>query len=220
MKLPFTADQFLEIFKSYNESIFPIQIIFYLIAAIALFLLFSSTDKSRIISLILSFFWLWIGIVYNIIFFSKINKAAYLFGSLFIMQGIIFFIYGIVSNKLILRYNKNILNKTGIIFISYALIVYPVLGYFLGRPYPYSITIGLPCPTTIFTFGILLFSEKKIPFAALIIPLLWSIMGFTAALNFSVYEDFGLILSGLISFTLLTIQNRNAAWKQKQFERS
>ncbi|MGE5806118.1 MAG: DUF6064 family protein, partial [Ignavibacteria bacterium] len=88
------------------------------------------------------------------------------------------------------------------------------------RPYPYSITIGLPCPTTIFTFGILLFSEKKIPFAALIIPLLWSITGFTAALNFSVYEDFGLILSGLISFTLLTIQNRNAAWKQKQFERS
>jgi hypothetical protein len=220
MKLPFTADQFLEIFKSYNESIFPIQIIFYLIAAIALFLLFSSADKSRIISLILSFFWLWIGIVYHIIYFSKINKAAYLFGSLFILQGIIFFIYGIVSNKLILRYNKNILNKTGIIIISYALIIYPLLGYFLGRPYPYSITIGLPCPTTIFTFGILLFSEKKIPFTALIIPLLWSITGFTAALNFSIFEDFGLILSGLISFTLLTIQNRNAAWKQKQFERS
>lgn len=220
MKLPFTADQFLEIFKSYNESIFPIQIIFYLIAAIALFLLFSNADKSRIISLMLSFFWLWIGIVYHIIFFSKINKAAYLFGSLFILQGIIFFIYGIVSNKLIFRYNKNTLNKAGIIFISYALIIYPVLGYFLGRSYPYSITIGLPCPTTIFTFGILLFSEKKIPIAALIIPLLWSITGFTAALNFSVYEDFGLILSGLISFTLLTIQNRNAAWKQKQFERS
>jgi len=220
MKLPFTADQFLEIFKSYNESIFPIQIVFYLIAAIALFLLFSSADKSRIISLILSFFWLWIGIVYHIIYFSKINKAAYLFGSLFILQGIIFFIYGIVSNKLILRYNKNILNKTGIIIISYALIIYPVLGYLLGRPYPYSITIGLPCPTTIFTFGILLFSEKKIPFAALIIPLLWSITGFTVALNFSIFEDFGLILSGLISFTLLTIQNRNAAWKQKQFERS
>jgi len=220
MKLPFTAEQFLEIFKSYNESIFPIQIVFYLIAAIALFLLFSSADKSRIISLILSFFWLWIGIVYHIIYFSKINKAAYLFGSLFILQGIIFFIYGIVSNKLILRYNKNILNKTGIIIISYALIIYPVLGYLLGRPYPYSITIGLPCPTTIFTFGILLFSEKKIPFAALIIPLLWSITGFTVALNFSIFEDFGLILSGLISFTLLTIQNRNAAWKQKQFERS
>ncbi|MGE5811069.1 MAG: DUF6064 family protein [Ignavibacteria bacterium] len=213
MKLPFTADQFLEIFKSYNESIFPIQIIFYLIAAIALFLLFSNADKSRIISLMLSFFWLWIGIVYHIIFFSKINKAAYLFGSLFILQGIIFFIYGIVSNKLIFRYNKNTLNKAGIIFISYALIIYPVLGYFLGRSYPYSITIGLPCPTTIFTFGILLFSEKKIPIAALIIPLLWSIIGFTAALNFSVYEDFGLILSGLISFTLLTIQNRNARLK-------
>lgn len=161
----------------------------------------------------LSFFWLWIGIVYHIIFFSKINKAAYLFGSLFILQGIIFFIYGIVSNKLIFRYNKNTLNKAGIIFISYALIIYPVLGYFLGRSYPYSITIGLPCPTTIFTFGILLFSEKKIPIAALIIPLLWSIIGFTAALNFSVYEDFGLILSGLISFTLLTIQNRNARLK-------
>jgi len=215
MKLPFTAEQFLEIFKSYNESIFPIQIVFYLIAAIALFLLFSSADKSRIISLILSFFWLWIGIVYHIIYFSKINKAAYLFGSLFILQGIIFFIYGIVSNKLILRYNKNILNKTGIIIISYALIIYPVLGYLLGRPYPYSITIGLPCPTTIFTFGIILFSIKKIPLAVLIIPLLWSIVGFTAALNFSVYEDFGLIVSGLIGFTLLTIQRRKFSAEAK-----
>jgi hypothetical protein len=208
MKLPFTTEQFLEVFKFYNESVFPIQIIFYLLALFAFFLLFSNIEKSRLISMVLSFFWFWIGIAYHIIYFSKINKAAYLFGSLFILQGIIFFIYGIVSNKLIFRYNNSILNKTGIIFISYALIIYPLLGYFLGRHYPYSITIGLPCPTAIFTFGMLLFGEKKIPFAVLIIPLLWSIMGFTAALNFSVYEDFGLIVSGLIGFTLLTIQRR------------
>ena len=214
MKLPFTTEQFLEVFKSYNESIFPIQIIFYLLASIASFLLLNNTG-SRIIGLILSFFWFWIGIAYHIIYFSKINKAAYLFGSLFILQGIIFFIYGIYSNKLILRNNKNILNKAGIIFILYALIIYPLLGYFLGRHYPYSITIGLPCPTTIFTFGILLFTEKKIPFAVLIIPLIWSIMGFTAALNFSVYEDFGLILSGLIGFTLLTIQRRKFSAEAK-----
>jgi hypothetical protein len=54
----------------------------------------------------------------------------------------------------------------------------------------------------------LLLSEKKMPLAILIIPLLWSILGFTAALNFSVYEDFGLILSGLIGFVMLVIRDR------------
>lgn len=216
MNFPFSTEQFLEVFKSYNENIFPLQIIFYLGAFFILYQLFKKQKNSdKIITSVLSFFWLWIGIVYHITYFSTINKAAYLFGSLFVLQGIIFFIFGFISNRLIFRYKKNIYNYTGALFILYALIIYPVLGYFLGREYPYSITLGLPCPTTIFTFGILLFTENKISFTVLIIPLLWSIIGFGAALNFSVYEDFGLLISGLIGFALLAVQNRKIKLEAK-----
>jgi hypothetical protein len=165
-------------------------------------------NTTRTISIALAFFWLWMGIVYHIIFFSTINKAAYIFGGLFILQGIMFAGCGLIRKKLSFEYTKSGINKAGIILIIYALIIYPVLGQNLGHVYPYSPTFGLPCPTTIFTFGILLFTNKKIPWHLLIIPLLWSIIGFTAALTLTIYEDIGLLIAGIVGFTLLIISNK------------
>jgi len=209
MKFPFTVEEFLNVFKSYNESIFPFQFIFYLIAFLIIYLVFKQYEnKSKIISVFLSFFWLWIGIVYHLLFFTSINKAAYFFGGLFIIQGVLFGIYGIIKNSLTFEYQKIIYNYIGIIFIVYALIIYPILGYLFGHKYPYSPTFGLPCPTTIFTFGILLFVNKNIPILVLIIPLLWSIIGFGAALNLSIYEDYGLLIAGILGFILLVVSNK------------
>jgi hypothetical protein len=46
------------------------------------------------------------------------------------------------------------------------------------------------------------------PLHLLIIPLLWSIIGFTAALNLTIYEDAGLLAAGLTGFILLMLGNR------------
>lgn len=209
MNIPFTIEEFLNVFKTYNQSVFPIQIVFYLIAFFCVYLLFKPTKNSgKIVNSALSFFWLWIGIVYHLIFFTSINKAAYFFGILFIIQGALFFYYGVAKAKISYKYHNNYFNYIGIIFISYALIVYPILGYFLGHQYPSSPTFGLPCPTAIFTFGVLLFINNKIPIIIIIIPLLWSIIGFGAALNLSIYEDFGLLIAGLFGFILLLIQRK------------
>jgi hypothetical protein len=209
MQFPFSTEDFFNVFKIYNETVFPLQIIFYLVAGYCIYLLFRSINiRNRIIAGILSFFWLWIGIIYHIIFFSSINKAAYFFGVLFIIQAVLFYISGVLSNKLSFGFQKNVFNYVGLLLLFYALIIYPLLGYFLGHKYPYSPTFGLPCPTTIFTFGVLLFVNKKISVWLLIIPLLWSIIGFGAALKLSVYEDTGLIISGVFGFVLLLIANK------------
>jgi len=73
----------------------------------------------------------------------------------------------------------------------------------------------LPCPTTIFTFGVLLFANKKVPPHLLFIPLLWSVIGFTAALNLTIYEDIGLLVAGLITLILLLFSNRNFSIEKK-----
>jgi hypothetical protein len=178
MDLPFSLTDFLNVFKSYNQSIYPLQIVFYFIAFFCIYLLFTKNkNTTKVISIVLSFFWLWMGIVYHIVFFSAINKAAYFFGGFFIMQGIMFAGCGLIRKKLSFEYTKSTANNVGILLIGYALIIYPVLGTFLGHAYPYSPTFGLPCPTTIFTFGILLFTNKKMPWHLLIVPLLWSIIG-------------------------------------------
>jgi Family of unknown function (DUF6064) len=209
MQLPFSLGDFLIVFKTYNQTIFPLQIGFYFIVFISVYFLFTGNKNlNKIISITLSFFWLWMGIVYHIIFFSTINKAAYIFGAFFIIQGIMFAGCGLIRKKLSFEYTKSAVNKVGIILIAYALIIYPVLGHNLGHAYPYSPTFGLPCPTTIFTLGVLLFTNKKLPMHLLIIPLLWSIIGFTAALTLTIYEDAGLLIAGLTTFTLLLINNR------------
>jgi hypothetical protein len=126
------------------------------------------------------------GIVYHIIFFSAINKAAYIFGGFFIIQGIMFAGCGLIRKKLSFEYTKSrqiMWNSTYCLCVDYL----SGAGTFLGHTYPYSPTFGLPCPTTIFTFGILLFTNKKMPPHLLIIPLLWSIIGFTAALSLTIY---------------------------------
>jgi len=211
MEMPFTLEQFLDVFKKYNQAVFPMQAVFYLISLIAIDLTIKRYPKSdKTISIILAFFWLWMGIVYHLIFFSTINKAAYLFGALFILQGVLFFYFGVFRNKLSFKLGRNIdvYEISGIILFIFALIVYPVIGYFFGHIYPSSPTFGLPCPTTIFTFGLLLLNIRKCPVIILIIPFLWSIVGFTAALQFGIFEDSGLLISGLIATSLLIYRNR------------
>jgi len=86
------------------------------------------------------------------------------------------------------------------------MIGYPLLGYFLGHIYPASPCFGVaPCPTTIFTFGLLLLTVKRVPKYLLIIPLIWSFIGFTAALKLGIKEDIGLLIAGVATL-ILTIK--------------
>jgi hypothetical protein len=209
MKTVFTAEQFFGVFKKYNEAIFPMQALLYLLAIIAVYFVIKPGGKSsRIIAGIIAFLWLWMGVVYHLVFFTRINNAAYLFGPVFILQGILFLFFGVLHDKISFRLQPGVYGITGIILILFALIFYPVSGYFLGHVYPGSPTFGLPCPTTIFTFGLLLLSDKKLPYAILIIPLTWSLIGFTAAFKFGVTEDIALLLSGLIALAMTITRNR------------
>ena len=209
MSLPFTIDQFLGIFEKYNLSVWPMQIVLVLIAVLALFLSLKKISYSdKTISIVLGFFWLWIGIVYHLSYFTAINKAAYFFGVLFIIQGLIFLFAGGIKSKLSFKFQSSSYGVIGSLFILYALIIYPALGYSLGHVYPQNPTFGLPCPTTIFTFGLLLWTDKIVPKYVLVIPLIWSIIGFGAALSLGVKEDFGLLIAGVLGFALILIRDR------------
>lgn len=209
MNTPFTLEQFLEVFKNYNQAVFPMHFGLYLIAVAAIYLALKPHSKSdKIISNILAFFWLWMGIVYHFIFFTPIKQAAYLFGAFFIIQGVLFLIFGVRQNKLSFHFRADKYGITGAILIVFALIIYPILGYFFGHIYPSSPTFGLPCPTTFFTFGILLLNVNKCPLTILIIPFIWSVIGFMAALQFGILEDTGLFAADLITISLLIYRNK------------
>jgi hypothetical protein len=75
---------------------------------------------------------------------------------------------------------------------AYAL-AYPALNVVAGHTYPASPTFGVPCPTGIFTTGLLLTAAKPLPIAALVVPVLWAIIGGSAALLLGVTTDYVLL---------------------------
>lgn len=209
MKLPFTSEEFLTVFENYNQAIFPAQVFLYLLAALMVYLSVRKeewTDKA--ISGILSFFWLWMGITYHIAFFATINKVAYFFGALFIMQGGFFLWKGVFQNKLVFYLTKDRYSFVGAVLMLFALIVYPIIGYALGHIYPASPTFGLPCPTTIFTFGMFLTLNNKYPKIIVFIPLLWAIIGFSAAFALGIKEDISLLVAALLTAGFLIIKHK------------
>lgn len=207
-KIPFTTEQFLQVFEKYNQAIYPFQFALILVAIISVFLAASRKPfANKLISYLLGFLWLWMGIVYHLIFFTAISPPAYLFGTLFIIQGLLFLSEGVVRNRLSFRASQNFYGIFGAIFIAYALVIYPLIGYALGRTFTASPTFGVPCPTAIFTFGLLIWTDKRFPLSLLIIPVLWSLVGTSAALNFGIKEDFGLLVAGTIGTTIIIRHN-------------
>jgi hypothetical protein len=209
MNIPFSTEQFLDVFKTYNLSIWPMQIVFYFLAASSIYLIFfKKSFTNAFVGLCLAFLWAWMGIVYLGIFFSTINKAAYLFGFLFVVQGALILL-NVYKKGMNFQIKKDFSGIFSIIAIAYSLIIYPLISYLLGHGYPIGPTFGVPCPTTIFTFGILILSLETVPFYLLIIPIAWSIIALNAALSFGIMEDFGLIITCIVVTVYKIMQKRS-----------
>lgn len=209
MDLPFTTEQFLDVFRDYNTVIWPAQAVAYLLGLGAVVLTFRPTSRAdRGISAVLAVFWLWMGAVYHLVFFREINAAATLFGGFFLVQGLLFVYVGIVRRGLTFRARSDLYGWVGGLFMAYALAIYPVIGALLGHGYPQAPMFGVaPCPATIFTFGLLLWTAGRVSGWLLVIPTLWALIGFTAALTLSILEDTGLLVAGLLGPGLLRYRN-------------
>jgi hypothetical protein len=213
MDMPFTTEQFIEVFKSYNNAVYPMQVLLCLLAAVVITLSIKKIALGdKIISAILAFFWLWMGIVYHLQYFSQINNAAIAFGAVFILQGILFLYLGVIGNKLSYSFRLENFGWLGVLLVTYALIIYPMLGYAFGHVYPASPTFGLPCPTTIFTFGLLIWLQGKVPLGIIVIPFLWSLLGFSAALTLGIREDTGLLIAGISGLIVIVLRRRQPSY--------
>ncbi len=209
MFITFTFEEFLEMVTKYNNDLWPMHLFVYALAGIAIFLAVKKTSfSSRIISGILAFFWLWIGIVFNLMYFSKIFPMANIFTILFIIQGIIFVVTGVFKQSLSFSIKTDIYGVLGGIFILYAMVAYPLIEYLLGRGYPQILPFGLiSCPTTIFTLGMLLCCDRRLPKYVLIIPFLYSLSGIIP-ISLGIVEDIGLVISGLCATFLILYRDR------------
>ncbi len=200
MNLPFSVEQFFGVFEAYNANIWPVQAAAYGLGAVAVVVVARhSTLSQKVVPAVLAAFWLWTGIVYHLAYFSRINKAAYVFGALFVIEALLLLALATVKPRLSFQFERRVWPWIGAGLIVYSMIVYPLLGMLLGHPALEIPWFGVtPCPTTIFTLGVLLWADGP-RLAVLVIPLLWSAVGGSAALLLNVPQDYGLIVAGLIA---------------------
>jgi len=213
MKIPFTVEQFFDVFETYNQAIWPAQIGVYVLGLMIVAALLKPIDYSdQFISGVLALFWVWTGVLYHIFYFSLINTLALIFGVFFVLQGVALFFSGVWLKRLTFEITMSTRAIVGAVFVVFAMLLYPLIGSALGHHYPRTPMFGVaPCPLTIFTFGVFLFVRTKIAWYLYLIPLLWSLIGMSAAISLKVPQDYALVVSGVVGSTFIVLQNRQLA---------
>jgi hypothetical protein len=221
------VEDFFSTLQAYNEAVLPITIVTCLLGIFAIYLALKRSDNSsRMISAIFSFLWIWSGVVFFIIFFGPMeveflgqtmSGVWYLGGALFVVQGILFLVFGVARDSLSFRLAGDRHSVFGAILIAYAIIIYPTIGFYTGFSYPRYPVFGTgPCPLTIFTLGFLQWSDRKMPIIITIIPFIWSLMGIMPILELNVWADVGEVLSGITGFPLILYHNSKLSNRRKE----
>lgn len=197
--LPFTREQFIQIFADYNMDLWPVQVPAYLIGIGMVYLLFRpSLNSDRLIGAGLAAMWVWTGVAYHGFYFSAINPVALVFGALFVLQGFLLFHAAVLRGRLRFGLSSERPSWLGWAFVVYASLVYPLIGIWSGHSYGEMPVFGItPCPVTIFTLGMLLLTRATVSRSLLVIPFAWSLVGGSAAFLLDVPQDWPLLASGL-----------------------
>jgi hypothetical protein len=205
MSIPFTLEQFLDVFRRYNQAVWPAQAVLIVLAVVAVVAAVSGGPRaSRLVSGIVAVLWLWAGAAYHLTFFRDINPIASVFAIAFIIEAVAFAWLGVVRGSLSFDARPGWSGLIGGSIIAYALIAYPLVGVALGHRLPSAPTFGVPCPTTIFTFGLIVWMVPPRSRAIVFIPAVWSLVALSAAVDLGMWEDLGLtVAAGLAIATVV-----------------
>jgi hypothetical protein len=214
--MPFTPTQFISLLERYNAAVWPLQLVTMAAALAAVVLLFArpgrrSTDLA--ILAVLAGFCLITGVGYFAWGFARhLSPAGYLFAAIFLGQAALLAAAAFRPGALTFSAPAGWRGVAGAVVVAYALVGYPVVGLLVGRPIGQSPWLGVvPCPTTIFMIGLLLRSSARSPARSLVLPIVWSFIGTTAALRFGIVEDFGMTAAAVIGVASLLLARRAPA---------
>ena len=213
MRLPFTEVEFLNLFARFNAAFWPVVLILWIASAVAAVFLARGRATARPMLLLLAVHWLWSGLAFHAWFFTRINPLAVVFASMFVVQGLLF-VWAAGQKRLHVGWEPSLRQLTGLAFVALAL-AYPLLMVLSGRRLPAAPAFGVPCPTALFTIGVLLCSTTIVPRFLLFVPLAWSVVGGSAAIALGMPPDLLLLAGALVLLPLLlpdSIRRRIDHW--------
>ena len=181
--LPYSKETLLSFVTDFNQSLWPTQVLFFLLACFALWGLNSPKEIYRkAASLILCFFWLHSGLHFYIFSFSEISFLANYIGIFYVLEAFIVLILllRLLPNSPILLSSRKRL--VGVFIVTIALFLYPATVFFLTLT-PFAIpVVGItPLATSLYTLGLisLLQLDTRGMVVALTIPTLHILLSIT-----------------------------------------
>lgn len=215
MHLPFSIEEFLGVFRAYNLGVWPAQIGLYGVGLLLVVLALAGTRPARRwgVAAGLAVLWVWTGAVYHLTFFVEINPAARGFGALFLAQGALWIAWAWRTPTLDFRPLSWTRRLVGGSLLAYAFFVYPLMNVVFGHGYPEMPTFGLPCPTTIATFGLLSWATPRPPWFLWAIPVVWAFIGTSAAFSLGIPEDLGLAVAAMLAVAVHLLPRGQFRWK-------
>jgi hypothetical protein len=139
--------------------------------------------------------WAWSGAVYQWVYFRAINPAAVLFGAGFVVQAALFVWLATTSRAQVLGKRNQRTGLAGAL-VGCALL-YPLLGLSFGLQYPRVPLFAVLCPATLLTAGWLV-AAVGVPRVVNIVPLLWAVIGTSAAFALGIRADPALAAAAVI----------------------
>ena len=174
MTLPFSEQQFLDVFGRYNTREWPVVLLLWLATVWFVVQLMRERSTSVGLGLLLAFHWAWSGVVYHASFFAAVNPAAWLFAALFTIEAAIF-LWVALTRRIAFVWGHAARHKFAAVFIVYSL-VYPLLVLASGHEHPRAPLFAVPCPTTLLTCGLLLTAVPRVPIVASVVPIAWTVI--------------------------------------------
>ncbi|HSN15449.1 MAG TPA: DUF6064 family protein [Anaeromyxobacteraceae bacterium] len=208
MPLPFTPEQFLDGFGWFNTAAWPLHLaMFGVVVGIVVLAFRGGARASRTISVGLALLWLAAAVLQGTAF-RGVMPTAIPFAIVFLLEAVLLAVAAI-GDRLAFRVHRGPLPALGLALVCYAALLYPAIGALAGHTWPRVPVFGVaPCPNTIFTFGVLLLTERPVPRWLLPIPFLWSLIGIPAAAFLGIAEDWGLPVAGVLATAALALRDR------------
>ena len=195
MQLPFSHDEFLDVFGAYNSQLWLAAVLLWLATASVLWVWVRGGVSRRVLFTVLAVHWAWSGITYHWLFFRSINPAATIFAALFVLQAVLFgWLAVAATGRAVLP--TGVRGAVGGALVVYGLL-YPLIGFVVGLEYPRLPLFAVPCPTTLVTAGLLV-AAVKVPRFVAVVPVLWAAVGSSAAFALGITADLALIVAGAL----------------------
>jgi hypothetical protein len=196
MRVPFTEQQFLDVFGAYNSTAWPVVIALWVVTFALGVRLVRGQARSVTLSALAAVHWAWSGLVYHALYFTDINPAAWLFAGVFLLEAYAFVWFGMVRRTLVFEWDRTVRHAVAGALFAYSL-AYPFLVLASGHDVPRAPLFAVPCPTTLFTTALLLTAVRPAPMLVFVIPVMWATIAGTAAIALGVTPDLMLFVAAV-----------------------